>query len=211
MPDLLHAVSIRRVREYMGVATSHMTVRCRRMTDRTVLTAESREIDPADVGLDPRRLERIGDHFGRYVDDGRLPGWSVLVARRGRVAYAARCGLRDIEAGLPVEADTIFRIYSMTKPITSVAALMLYEEGRFELTDPISRFLPAFAAPRVHVGGSAVKPVTRPATTPITIRRLLTHTSGLTYGFHHVDPVDRIYREAGYEFGAPKGVDLAAA
>ena len=194
------------------------------MTDRTVLAdGDGRtggpgagpgiepEVEPGEVGFDPRRLERVGAHFRRYVDDGRLPGWSMVVARRGKVAYAERHGLRDVEAGLPVEGDTIFRIYSMTKPVTTVAALMLWEEGRFELTDPIARFLPAFAAPRVFVGGTPVKPVTVPAREPIRVRHLMTHTAGLTYGFHHVDPVDGIYRHAGYEFAAPKGTDLAAA
>src|SRR6186997_3253933 len=98
------------------------------------------EVDPGDVGLDAARLARVGEHLAGYVDDGRLPGWSVLVARGGRVAYAAHYGMRDVEAGLPVEADTIWRIFSMTKPIVSVAALLLYEEGRFELTDPIARY-----------------------------------------------------------------------
>jgi len=191
------------------------------MTDRTALTGLTPgrgpaagvepEVDPAEVGLDPVRLERIGAHFRGYVERGRLPGWSLVVARRGKVAYAARHGLRDVDAGLPVEADTIFRIYSMTKPITSVAALMLWEEGHFELTDPVSRFLPAFAEPRVFAGGSPVKPVTVPAREPIRVRHLMTHTAGLTYGFHHVDPVDGIYRHAGYEFAAPRGADLATA
>lgn len=188
------------------------------MTDRTAFAGvpdspvdEVPEVAPADVGLDPRRLARVGAYLAGYVDDGRLPGWSVLVARGGRVAYAARYGMRDVEAGLPVEGDTIWRIFSMTKPVVSVAALMLYEEGGFELTDPVARYLPVFAEPRVFAGGTPTRPATRPAATPITVRHLLTHTSGLTYGFHRVDPVDSIYRHAGYEFGVPRGVDLEAA
>ena len=104
---------------------------------------------------------------------------------------------------LPVETDTLWRIYSMTKPITSVAAMMLYEEGAFELTDPVSRFIPAFADVRVYAGGSRPEPVTVPATEPVRIWHLLTHTAGLTYGFHRVHPVDALYRAAGFEWACP--------
>lgn len=169
------------------------------------------EIDPAAVGLDAGQLARVGTHFRRYVDDGLLPGWSLLVSRRGQVAHLDTYGRRDVEAGLPVELDTLFRIYSMTKPVTSVAAMMLYEEGAFELTDPVSKYLPAFADMRVFAGGSDLRPVTVPATEPIRIWHLLTHTSGLTYGFHRAHPVDGLYRAAGYEWGAPADVDLAGA
>ncbi|RCW43951.1 CubicO group peptidase (beta-lactamase class C family) [Halopolyspora algeriensis] len=169
------------------------------------------EIEPSEVGLDAQRLQRIDRHFAQYVSDGRLPGWLVLVARHGKIAHLATHGMRDVEAGLPVESDTLFRIYSMTKPITSVAAMMLYEQGVFELTDPISRFLPAFTDQRVYVNGSADRPQTRPATEPIRIWHLLTHTAGLTYGFHHIHPVDRMYRDAGFEWGHPSELDLAGA
>src|SRR4051812_10483260 len=93
------------------------------------------EIDPAEAGFEPGRLGRLGARLSRYVDDGLLPGWLLVLARRGQVVHLETCGQRDVEAGLPVELDTIFRIYSMTKPITSVAALMLWEEGAFELKD----------------------------------------------------------------------------
>jgi len=169
------------------------------------------DIDPGEVGLDPQRLARIDAHFRRYVDDGRLPGFQVMVSRRGRVAHFSSYGLADIEAGRAVEPDTIFRIYSMTKPVTSVAAMMLYEQGLFELTDPISRWLPEFASPRVYTGGTATKTATVPATEPIRVWHLLTHTAGLTYGFHHIHVTDEIYRNAGFEFGVPKGFDLAQA
>ncbi|MDQ4032075.1 MAG: beta-lactamase family protein [Actinomycetota bacterium] len=168
------------------------------------------DVEPAEIGLDAARLRRIDEHFARYVDDGQLPGWLVLVSRRGRIAHLSTYGQRDIEAGLPVQPDTLFRIYSMTKPITSVAAMMLYEQGAFQLTDPISRFLPEFADMRVFVKGTAGKPVTVPATEPIRVWHLLTHTAGLTYGFHHANPVDAMYRAAGFEFAASAGKDLAA-
>jgi CubicO group peptidase (beta-lactamase class C family) len=166
------------------------------------------DVDPGEIGLDPQRLARIDTHFRRYVDDGRLPGFQVMVSRRGRVAHFSSYGLADIEAGRAVEPDTIFRIYSMSKPVTSVAAMMLYEQGAFELTDPISRWLPEFAAPRVFTGGTATKTSTVPATEPIRVWHLLTHTAGLTYGFHHTHVTDEMYRNAGFEFGGPREYDL---
>ena len=169
------------------------------------------EAEPAELGLDPDRLRRIDRHFARYVDDGRLPGWLITVSRHGRLAYVSGYGSRDVEAGLPASTDTVWRIYSMTKPITSVAAMMLYEEGGFELTDPVSSFIPSFADVRVYAGGSDLRPVTVPATEPVRIWHLLTHTAGLTYGFHRVHPVDAMYRAAGFEWSAPPGMDLAQA
>lgn len=169
------------------------------------------EVDPAEVGLDPERLERIGRHFARYVDDGRLAGWLVTVNRRGRLAYVAGYGSRDAEADRPVETDTVWRLYSMTKPITAVAAMLLWEEGAFELNDPVSRYIPSFADTRVFTGGTDVAPVTVPATEPVRVWHLLTHTAGLTYGFLRAHPVDAIYRARGYEWGTPPGTDLAQA
>lgn len=163
------------------------------------------------LGFDNNRLANIKRHFAAYVDDGRLPGWQVLVTRRGEIAYRESYGLRDIEHNLPIADDTVFRIYSMTKPITSVAAMILYEEGRFELTDPVAKYIPAYANLRILDGGSALAPVTRPATQPMRIKHLFNHTSGLTYGFHHVHIQDQLYRNAGFEWGAPPGMTLAQA
>jgi CubicO group peptidase (beta-lactamase class C family) len=168
------------------------------------------EVEPKEVGFDADRLTRIDRLLDRYVDDGRLPGWLVLVARHGRVAHLATGGSADVEANRPVGVDTLFRIYSMTKTITSVAAMMLYEEGAFELKDPVSRFIPSFRDLRVYRSGSALNPATEPASEPVRIWHLLTHTAGLTYGFHHAHPVDAMYRRAGFEWGAPPGTDLAA-
>ena len=167
------------------------------------------EVDPAEVGFDASRLARIDAHFQRYVDDGRLPGYLVAVARRGQIAHLATYGSRDKESGAPIELDTLFRIYSMTKPITSVAAMMLYEEGAFELKDPVSTLIPSFADTKVYRSGSAVNPVLEPQTEPVRIWHLLTHTSGLTYGFHHATPVDAMYRAGGFEWGNPPDEDLA--
>lgn len=168
------------------------------------------ETEPEKLGLSGERLARIEGHFARYVDDGRLAGWLAAVTRRGQVAYVARRGDRDREAGAPVEVDTLWRWYSMTKPVTSVAAMMLYEEGAFDLRDPVSRWIPSLADPQVYVAGPPARPVTRSAAEPIRVWHLLTHTAGLTYGFHHVHPVDAIYRAAGFEWGHPRGMDLAA-
>jgi CubicO group peptidase (beta-lactamase class C family) len=169
------------------------------------------EAEPGEVGLDAERLARIDRHFAAYVDDGRLPGWLLTVSRHGRLTHVASYGSRDREAGLPVTNDTLWRLYSMTKPVTSVAAMMLYEEGAFELTDPVSKFIPSFADVRVYDGGSDLKPVTVPAIEPVRIWHLLTHTSGLTYGFHRVHPADARLRAAGYEWGSPPGTTLEQA
>jgi CubicO group peptidase (beta-lactamase class C family) len=185
-----------------------MTCLRRPVHDRGMSSVLSVDTDPADAGFDPDRLARINTQFDRYVDDGKLPGWSALVARGGQIVHLGMGGQRDVEAGLPVEVDTVFRIYSMTKPITSVAAMMLFEQGAFELTDPVARFIPSFADARVFAGGSDLKPTTIPATEPMRIWHLLTHTSGLTYGFHRAHPVDAMYREV--ETLGPPEADLAA-
>jgi len=168
-------------------------------------------VDPGEVGFDGKRLGRIGSHFARYVDDGRLPGWQIVVTRAGQIVHSSTYGMRDREAGLPVEADTLWRIYSMTKPVTAVAAMMLWEEGVIQLTDEVSRFIPAFADMRVYSRGSALKPWTVPATEPVRIWHLLTQTSGLTYGFLHTSVVDALYRARGSEWAGPPGLDLAQA
>jgi CubicO group peptidase (beta-lactamase class C family) len=167
--------------------------------------------DPAALGFDPRRLARLDTHFARYVDDGRLAGWHIVVTRRGQVVHSSTYGQRDLAAGLPVTEDTLWRVYSMTKPITSVVAMSLWEEGRLELTDEVSRYIPKFANVRVYDKGSALRPYTVPATEPIRIWHLLTHTAGLTYGFMHSNPVDERYRMAGFDLAPQTGLDLAGA
>ena len=167
------------------------------------------EVEPHEAGLDPKALARLDQHFAHLVDDGRLPGYLVSVSRHGRIAHLTRYGCRDREAGLPVETDTLWRMYSMTKPVTSVGALMLLEEGRLRLDDPVADFLPSFAEPQVYVDGSGPDARTRPAAQPILVRHLLTQTAGLTFGFYHAHPVDALYRKAGLESSVPAGADLA--
>lgn len=167
------------------------------------------EVEPDEVGLDPKALARLDEHFARQVDEGRLPGYLVAVSRHGRMAHLTAYGHRDVRERLPVETDTLWRMYSMTKPVTSVAALILMEEGRFGLDTPVAEFLPAFADPRVYVGGFGPAVRTRPAGQPILVRHLLTHTAGLTFGFYRAHPVDALYREAGIGSSVVPGTDLA--
>ncbi len=136
---------------------------------------------PDSVGLSPERLERIAGAVQRDIDGKRIAGAVTLVLRHGKIAWLRAQGLADREAGRPMQPDTLFRICSMTKPITSTAVMMLYEEGRFQLEDPISKYLPEFRNPRVLVKPPSGKPYTIPATREITIADLLRHTSGLTY------------------------------
>jgi CubicO group peptidase (beta-lactamase class C family) len=170
----------------------------------------ARTIDPAEAGFDAGRLTRIDRLLDGYVESGLLPGWQVVISRDGEIAHAATSGSRDVEHGLPVEDDTIWRIYSMTKPVVSVAAMALYEEGAFELKDEVARWLPAFGESRVWREGTELKPQTNGLTEPMRMWHLLTHTSGLTYGFHHAHPVDALHRAAGFEWTFPSGLDLAA-
>lgn len=154
-------------------------------------------VKPEDVGLSSSRLARIGDHMKRYIDAGKIAGTLTLVARRGQVAYLEPQGHLEIERRRPVTADAVWRIYSMTKPITSVGLMMLYEEGRFQLDDPVHRFIPSWQNLRVFVGGNYPTFKTAPVERPMTIRDLLSHTSGLTYGFMERTNVDAAYRKLG--------------
>jgi CubicO group peptidase (beta-lactamase class C family) len=157
------------------------------------------------AGLSRQRLARI-DRFiqERYVDAGRFPGALVLVARHGEVAHLGLIGQADVERGAPVREGAIFRIYSMTKPITSVAMMILVEEGKAALDDPVEKFIPAFRDLGVFVAGQPGAWVTRRPARPMQIVDLLRHTSGLTYGLQRRTSVDAAYREAGIGELAPK-------
>ncbi|HEX7036745.1 MAG TPA: serine hydrolase domain-containing protein [Pseudomonadales bacterium] len=148
-------------------------------------------VKPERVGLSAERLKRIDELTRRYVDEGKLAGVVTLIARHGKVAYFDAVGKANLETGAPMQKDTLVRIYSMSKPITAVAAMMLYEEGRFQLSDPISKFLPELAELEVLTADGQRVPAK-----PITMQHLLTHTAGFSYGFGPNDPVDKLYRES---------------
>ena len=172
------------------------------------MSAPLPRVDPREVGLSSERLSRLDEHFRRYVDDGRLAGWLVAVARHGRVAHMSSYGSADAARTRDFTEDTVVRLYSMTKPLTSVAAMMLVERGQLALKDPVANFLPEFGESQVFTGGSAESPVLVPQERPMLIWHLLTHTAGLTYGFQQQDSVDEMYRAAGFEWGYPDGFDL---
>jgi CubicO group peptidase (beta-lactamase class C family) len=161
-------------------------------------------VRPEDVGMSSQRLSRIADVLReRYVVPGKLAGAVTLVMRRGCVVHLSAVGQRDRERALPMTEDTVFRIYSMTKPITSLAMMMLVEEGLCLLTDPVERFLPAWKDLRVYRYGSHPSFATEPPRRPMTLHDLLTHMSGLTYGFMHHDAVDAAYRRVGISSNLP--------
>ena len=160
---------------------------------------------PEEVGLSSERLERIGETIERSMDAGRIAGAVSLVARHGRIAYFKAFGMADREAKKPMRTDNIFRICSMTKPITSVAVMMLYEEGRFMLNEPVSDFVPEFKDMKVLDPPYPQDKTSPPgalvnAKRPITIFHLLTHTAGLTYPWHSAR-LEKTYREAGIGTG----------
>jgi len=150
-------------------------------------------VHPEAIGFSTDRLARIDRAMRRYIEGGKLAGILTLVARHGKIAHFQPLGLMDVEAQRPIERDTLFRIYSMSKPVTSVAVMMLYEEGAFLLTDPIHKFVPAFADVRVLAQTPAGVDLVPPQRA-ITIRDLLTHTAGLAYGLDE-DYIDQLYKE----------------
>ena len=157
---------------------------------------------PEEVGLSSERLARIGERMQAYVDSGEIPGAVALIARHGKIAYFEHWGLADREKKVEMKPDTLFRIYSMSKPITGVGLMILHEEGKFQLTDPVAKYLPELA--KLEVREEEKNPVTgevtvhtHPARNPITVRDLMRHTAGFTYGFFGDTDVDRMYRESG--------------
>ena len=146
-------------------------------------------------GMSEYRLSRIGEHLDKYIKAGKLPCASVLITRNGSEVYYYESGYADVEREEPISRDTVFRFYSMTKPITSVALLTLYEKGLFQLDDPVSRHIPSWGDLKVYESGEGTSLKTQPLQEPMTIKHLLTHTSGLTYGFMQNHPVDAMYRD----------------
>jgi CubicO group peptidase (beta-lactamase class C family) len=166
-------------------------------------------VDPREVGLSADRLARIPTFFEPYLERGKLPCMAVLIAREGKVAHLSLQGRTEIGGGEPIAEETLYRIYSMTKPVTSVAAMMLFEEGKLRLDHEVSRYIPSFADVRVWDGGTPEEPRTRAPDRPMLVRDLFLHTSGLTYAFLHQHDADAHYRARNLEYSAFKG-DLAA-
>jgi CubicO group peptidase (beta-lactamase class C family) len=166
----------------------------------TAVAQDLASAKPETVGLSPERLERIATEVQRSIDDKRIAGAVTLVMRHGQMAWFKAQGMADREAGKPMRTDNMFRICSMTKPVTSLAVMMLYEEGHFLLEDPISKFLPEFRNPKVFVKPASGEPYSIPATREITIRDLLRHTSGLTYQWN--SDLGPLYKKA----DVPSGV-----
>jgi len=174
--------------------------------------AQAPTVPPEQVGLSKPRLDRIRTAIEKEIAQNRLAGGIGLIARRGKVAYFETYGMADKEAGKPMTKDAIFRIFSMTKAVTGVAVMTLYEDGRFSLTDPVSRYLPEFASMKVAVEktdpstGKSIMSHTVPAARPITILDLLRHTSGLNYTGPHDEKGDLYSKNLGLNvLGAPDG------
>jgi CubicO group peptidase (beta-lactamase class C family) len=152
-------------------------------------------IVPEKVGISSERLARLDAVLSAAVKDNRLPGILTLVQRRGEIVQQGCYGMMDIEAGKPMQQDALFRIYSMTKPIASVALMMLFEEGHFNLEAPVAQYIPAFAKIKVYEASTSLGPRLVEQATPMNIRQLLTHTSGLSYGFFFDHPMEDMYRQ----------------
>ena len=160
------------------------------------------------LGFSNDKLDNIQAFVKSYVDDGKLPGYLCLVSRYGEEAHFLAYGKRDVERSTPITRDTVFRIYSMSKPITSVALMMLYEKGAFQLDDPVAKYIPQWRDLKVFAGGDEKSFQTNAPARSMNVKDLLTHCSGLTYGFLGTHPVDAMYRTAKIGGGTP-GATLA--
>src|SRR4030088_139825 len=161
---------------------------------------------PESLGLSPVRLQRMSDAFKREIDKGTVPGVTVMVARRGQIGWFDALGKQDPAASAPMTHDTIFRIFSMTKPIVSIGIMMLIEDGHFLLEDPVAKFIPEFADQKVGVennGKLELVPVKR----PMTVQDLLRHTSGITYDHTGNGLVQQLYQQS--PLGRPKDRNAA--
>jgi len=155
---------------------------------------------PAGAHFNPQKLQRVGEYFREQIANGKIPGAILLIRQHGKSVYHEFFGVRDVATGLPMTDDTIFRLHSMTKPITSVAAMMLVDAGRLRLDDPVAKYIPSFANTKVGVerkagNGEEVLDLV-PVNRPITIQDLMTHTSGITYGFYGYGLVRKLYADA---------------
>ena len=167
------------------------------------------EITVGGTGISIDALQRLDQHLlTRYIEAEKIAGCLTLIARRGELAHLSAMGMMDRERGLPMAEDAIFRIYSMTKPITSVALMMLFERGAFQLSDPVARFVPQWAELQVMTGGEYPDYATAPPERPMTIRDLLSHQSGLTYGFMEGPLEAGYFKHKVYQAGTMRGRDL---
>jgi CubicO group peptidase (beta-lactamase class C family) len=151
---------------------------------------------PESVGMSSERLARLGEGMKTLVDQGQLAGVVTMVARHGKVIEFEAAGKRDIAAALPMQKDSIFRIYSMTKPIVGVAMMMLFEEGKWQLNDPVAKYIPEFADLKVYGTDANGNVTMKDQAHPMTMRELMSHTAGFTYGFFSNTPVDKLQRDA---------------
>ena len=155
-------------------------------------------VAPESVGVSSTRLERLEAGMRGFIEDGSLAGVHTVMARHGKIVHSSLAGVKDVESGAPLTDDAIYRIYSMSKPITGVAMMMLYEEGKWRLNEPVTKFIPEFANLQVYAGdGPDGEPLLEDANRSMTMRELMTHSSGLAYGLGAGNPVDRMYRELG--------------
>lgn len=166
-----------------------------------VSAADIKKARPESVGMSSERLERIRPIMQNYIDQGQLAGITTMITRRGKIVHQETVGVLNLNTGEALEADSLFRIYSMTKPIVSVALMQLYEQGKFQLDDPVAKYLPAFKDVEVLEDGVRVKAKHAP-----TIREVMSHTAGFTYGIFGNSEVDKLYRAALYQ---PKRMGMA--
>ena len=157
-----------------------------------LLAADPEIAEPESVGMSSEQLARIKPSLQQYVDAGQIPGITTLVARHGKIVHLESTGVLNLDTGEPLKSDSLFRIYSMTKPIVTAASMILYDEGKFDLDDPVQKYLPEFKDTMVLEDGKQVS-----QEHPFTVRELMSHTAGLTYGFFSDTPVDKLYQQAG--------------
>src|SRR5579864_7268166 len=147
-------------------------------------------------GMSAERLARLSSGMKELVDNGRLAGVVTMVSRHGKVVEFDAVGKRDIAANAPMQKDSIFRIYSMSKPITGVAMMILFEEGKWQLNDPVAKYIPEFAKLKVYATDASGNMTLKDQNHPVTMRELMSHSGGFTYGYFSNTPVDKLQREA---------------
>lgn len=186
---------------FLVLALSLSGIQCGSSSPRDEVPAQqSRNLafsSPEEQGMSSERLSRVSKAMQKLVDEGRLAGIVTMVARHGKIVHFETFGHQEISSDTAMAKDSIFRIYSMTKPIAGVALMMLYEEGKFRLSDPVAKYIPEFADLKVAAGVGKNGPIVEDADHPMTIRELMSHTAGLTYGVFSGSQVDDMYREAG--------------